>query len=463
LHFKKIFFFIYYLQHFYCDAASFVDSNFVVLQSYSVSGNTKTKFRIIAREINFKPQDTIYRAALPALITEYKNRLYNLQLFNNIDCKIDTLPNQHIHLQFTVIENIYFGFSPNANLADRNFNVWLRDFNMNLGRVNYISNFIFRNINGVNKTLQGSLQLGFNNAASIIYTIPNLGKQQNSKLLFSADYLNTRQFHYDIKNDKQLFLKNDNNFIFNKIHAEMVYTKRLHFYKNFTAKLHWNWITISNDLFVKNKKLLPSEVQQINYWQSSLQYDYNNTDNIYFPMAGWQTTLSYNYKFGFAPHLFNQQYLYHSLFRYQPLPNGFHLLIVMRNKIMIQNTDGFYFQRALGFANDYVRGYEYFVINGGHFSISRLEVKKRILQHQLNKKKRFWAPTIPIEIYPKIYSDAGVVSSIDDGYQTSLRNKMLYSVGIGWAIKCGNYAAIRLEYSINHLQQKGLFLHLTSL
>jgi outer membrane protein assembly factor BamA len=389
--------------------------------------------------------------------------LFNLKLFRAVDCTIDTLALPLIHLQFVLQEDVYIGLAPNATLADRNFNVWHQDYHADLWRVNYILKTTFKNLQGLNRTLQTTVQLGFNNAATLRYTLPNIGAKQNNKITFGLDYLNTKQFHHQIINNKQQFFKNDNDFILNKIHAEIMFTKRLQFYKNITASTNWTYLDLAADLYQSNSRLLPRQLQRMHYFQINLQYDYNNVDNVYYPLKGWHATITSANKFGFGVQQFNQHFIYTSLLRHQPLPYKLYGTWVLRCRAMLQNTDAFYFNRAMGFANDYVRGYEYFVMNGSHFVINRLDLKRKLLQININKKQRFWAPEIPIEFYPKIYSDAGMVKSINDGNTSNLRNTFLYSTGAGLDVKFGNYAVVRLEYSMNHLKQKGLFLHLTSL
>ena len=118
-------------------------------------------------------------------------------------------------------------------------------------------------------------------------------------------------------------------------------------------------------------------------------------------------------------------------------------------------------QTALGTKYDYVRGYEYYVIDGSHFGLMRLNFKRELLNKTIKRIPIKYLSAIPIRIYPKVFADAGYVTNEFAG-NSFLNNRMLYSAGVGVDIFTAYDIKIRLEYAWNHLGQKGLFLHFNS-
>lgn len=438
-------------------------SEFFILKSFTIEGNKKTKFRIISRELHFTSNDTISADQLRWKINAYVNRLNSTKLFIDVKCRIDTVTPQELHLHFIVEEAIFIGISPNITLADRNFNIWYNDYHMQLSRLNYSLKWRQQNMQGLNRTLETILQFGFNTGASIKYTIPYIGKKQNSTIVATFNYTNARQFHHQIANNKQLFFKDGNKFVFNKIHGEVKYNYRLKNYSNFSLSLGIANMAISNNLLLANPNLLPNQQLNTFFVETNLQYDYAKLDNIVYPLQGSHYRVFYNNKIGISASHFAQESIYFAAFYYLPLPKKYNISVVSRNRFLIGNANAFYFQKALGFDPDYIRGYEYFVMNGTHFTINRLDLKKLILYQVLNPKKMHHLPKLPIWILPKLFTDVGYVKAINNAPKASMNNIPLYSAGLGVDCRYGNIGIIRLEYAMNHLGQKGLFLHLTSL
>ena len=64
----------------------------------------------------------------------------------------------------------------------------------------------------------------------------------------------------------------------------------------------------------------------------------------------------------------------------------------------------------------------------------------------------------PVALIAKTYYDMGKVHS-DFPQNNTLSNTFLQGYGFGLDLVLSYYAVFRIEYSLNHLNQKGLFLH----
>jgi len=116
---------------------------------------------------------------------------------------------------------------------------------------------------------------------------------------------------------------------------------------------------------------------------------------------------------------------------------------------------------ALGTESEYIRGYEYYVIDGSQYGLIRNNLKYELLNVNIRNLPLRYLPTIPLRLYPKIFVDAGYVSNRFP-FNSFLNNRVLYSAGFGIDIVSAYDFKLRLEYTFNHLGEKGLFLHINS-
>jgi hypothetical protein len=99
------------------------------------------------------------------------------------------------------------------------------------------------------------------------------------------------------------------------------------------------------------------------------------------------------------------------------------------------------------------------VIDGVAGGMVRNTLRREVGQFSIPLLSRFRSlDRIPFRLYVKAYGDAGYVYNRDT-YFNPLSNKLLYTAGAGLDILTFYDFVFRLEYSVNQLGQKGLFLH----
>lgn len=122
--------------------------------------------------------------------------------------------------------------------------------------------------------------------------------------------------------------------------------------------------------------------------------------------------------------------------------------------------------RALGFGRDYVRGYEYYVVDGQHFALFKTNLKFKLLSGKevhagFIPLEKF--STIPFSFYLNAYADAAYVEDTqfsNIAFTTNrLPNSWLYGYGAGIDFVTYYDIVIRLDYSFNKFGESGLFLH----
>jgi hypothetical protein len=155
-----------------------------------------------------------------------------------------------------------------------------------------------------------------------------------------------------------------------------------------------------------------------------------------------------------------------SHFKYNiPLANRWNIGLGFAGKYTFQGDVPYYFSKALGYGRDFIRGYEYYVMDGQHFGLVKSNLRFTLLPKKevhagfipLNK-----FATIPYAFYLNLFSDGGYVNDNKFASQNPLSNSWQFGYGAGIDFVTYYDMVFRLEYSFNKLGESGIFLHFTS-
>ena len=118
---------------------------------------------------------------------------------------------------------------------------------------------------------------------------------------------------------------------------------------------------------------------------------------------------------------------------------------------------------SLGYEEDLISGYELYVIDGTDFAYL-----KTALRYQLININFQWGKIMPIKrmremplkCYLSLNNDLAFVNAPNYDHYGDLNNKLLWGGGIGVNIVVYYDKLINIEYSLNQLGEKGVFLNL---
>ena len=133
-------------------------------------------------------------------------------------------------------------------------------------------------------------------------------------------------------------------------------------------------------------------------------------------------------------------------------------------KISSNDYQPYFSQKALGFDN-YVRTYEYYVVDGQNFWLSKTAIK-----YSLIEKTNFEIPYVKMSqfkkahysLYISVFTDFGYVMDNQNFEENNLTNTLLFGRGISIDYITYYDKLLRIEYGINKLGEKGIFLHFTN-
>jgi outer membrane protein assembly factor BamA len=427
-----------------------------------ITGNKKTKNKVILRELPFKEGEEYQ---LPELVKKFENArtyLMNTALFVDVVVALKSFNGYDVDILVAVKERWYLFPVPYFKPIDRNLNQWLVEKKASLTRVNYGIKLLYDNVSGRNDKLKFYLTNGYTKEVSLSYDRPYVDKRMKWGLSLSVATGENHEVNYNTINNKQAFIKDPDNFIRNyfRAAAEISYRRviktRHRFGIVYTSEL------IEDTVLNKNPKYFNSVLNRISF--PDIYYDLNLQDVnfIPYPLRGYTADVGIT-KRGFnSPVSVWQLALRGAAYRQLSLKYFFSLKAAGTIKLPFDHQP-FINQRLLGYGDIGMQGYEYYVIDGVAGGYVKTTLSKEILKFSIklpSKKKEEHESfnRIPFTLYAKIFGNTGYVYNPAQG-NNFLANKMLYSGGVGLDIVTFYDFVLRFEWSFNTQGQNGLFLH----
>jgi outer membrane protein assembly factor BamA len=438
----------------------------LVVDAISVSGNKKTKDRIILRELTIEPGDSITLIELNPVLEANRLRLMNLGLFAEVLMNVktwDTATNR-VGISVEVQEAWYVYPIPTFELADRNFNVWWVDYEHSLRRVNYGFNLYYSNFTGHLDYLKVKTQFGFTRKFEVDYTYPYINRAQTLGL--SGGFLHTRNkaINYATFEDKQQFFGpfDEGPDLLRRTRARLglLYRPGLQFFHflEFSFNRHVIDSTISNTL---NPDFFLSGSQQRFF---SVQYDMtiDRRDVIAYPTRGYFAGVNIR-KDGLRIWDDLDQLFLTAVFRpYFSLSENWSLGLIAQGRVAANRSQQpFYNSRALGYEEGYVRGYEFYVIDGLDYGLFKTDVRWNFVDREIN-----WGRLMPLQalqqmslkIYLDVFADVGYANNPFYADGNPLANTMLYGYGVGLDFLVYFNKLVQVQVSRNRLGELGVYL-----
>ena len=433
------------------DVKPFIVRNIVIV------GNKRTRPDIILREIPFKPGDVYLLQDLVVKFETARRQLMNTSLFHEAIVALKSFEGYNIDVLVDVKERWYIFPVPYFKPADRNLNQWLVEQNASLKRVNYGGKLLYNNVTGRNDKLKFWLINGYTKQLSFNYDRLYIDKRMKWGMNVGFAMGKNRELNYKTVNNKQDFLNSDDyirNFVTGS--AELTYRRAINTRHRFGISY-----TIE-DLADTVVKLNPN---YFNYGKNRVRYPklyymmtYYNVDYIPYPTKGYAAEITIA-KEGFNK-FFNLWQLTAKGSGNWPTGKKSFFSLNAYGTLKLPFSQPYFNQRLLGYADVFIQGYEYYVIDGVAGGYLKASFTRKLVGFNVNMPgtKRIAPQKIPFGIYGRVYGNTGYTYN-PNPVNSSLSNKMLYSAGLGIDITTIYDFTFRIDWSFNQLGQNGIFLH----
>jgi len=448
-----------------------VDSLFAQRDSITVSeiildGNRKTKRQTILREMDLKEGDVIAVTDLSTIIETNRLQLLNTGLFILVKINIKEWNDNFGKIKIVVSfqENWFIYPAPIFELADRNFNIWWVEQNRSLRRVNYGMRFYHINLTGRRDRLKTVVQFGFTRKYEISYTLPTIGNNPNLGVVGEAFFAENKDIGYKTVDNRLLFQRFEDNILLRRFRIGGGISYRKGIFQYHTAKLNFHRNTIDDYVIreLNDKYFLHGDTRQRLFY-FSYNYTFDNRDFKPYPWKGQILSVSFE-KEGFG--IFkerNGMYLTTSYAKYFPLSKKISLEAIAKTRIaLLRGTQPYNNYWAMGYEEDFLRGYEFYVIDGLDYFYLKTSLRFQVFNKEINWGNLMLIPqfkVMPFQVYLSLNNDIGIANDTQFTDINFLGNRWLWGGGPALDFVFYNDKIIQFQYSLNQLGENALFLH----
>jgi len=375
--------------------------------------------------------------------------------------EVVALDANHISISVHLKERWYIYPVPQFQLVDRNFNDWYKTHKASFDRVNYGIKFVHYNLSGRRDQLRIYLINGYTRNISFSYNNPYSTSSLNEGFIIGAGYLQNREIGYitDSTNKTLFYKKND--FTRNTFYTNAGFTIRRGLFTKHTFSVSYIHQNVDDSIIHSkyNPNYFKDPVSSKSFIDLSYMLSYSNVNNGSYPLKGRSGYVSLLKRgLGFTGGI-NMLHIEAGLNEYFDLGKNWYSSIQLNGKIKLPFKQAFINQRGLGYGENYLRGLEYYVIDGVVTALVKSTIKKKIIA--FNIPFPFFPKIltkIPFTFFAKTYADVGYAYN-NINSNAILNNRLLYSGGFGIDILTLYDINLRFEYSFNQLKENGLFLH----
>lgn len=433
------------------------DSALVLIADIAIHGNNKTRPYIIERELPFKQGEYVLRKDLVKKLILAQQQVFNTTLFLQASVYIQSIQGDLVFINVDVKERWYLFPLPYFKLVDKNFNTWWVTEKRSFDRVNYGIKFIQNNVSGQNDKLNLYLIWGYTRQISFKYEQPFANKSLTGGYSVAFDFGRQRELNYGTLESKQSFYKQDQ-FARQNIRAEFTYLYRPAIKTHHSFTIAFEQDKVADTVLKLNPNYFPGGRTKINFPEISYGLQYYNTDYNAYPSKGFLGDFRITRK-GWNKEMNLTQIDMHGTYT-KPISKNSQIQFQTGGIIKFPFKQPYYNQQLFGYGDIFLRGLEYYVIDGSAGIMGRTTVRRQFLSFMIKSPPSAKKPVaIPFKMYGKVFGDAGY--AYNQQPQTSLlNNKLLYTYGAGVDIVTTYDLVIKLEYTFNQLGGSGLFLHL---
>lgn len=433
--------------------------NMITVGEIYIAGNRQTRDAIILREIPLKTGEQLNLATLVKRFETARRQLLNTTLFTHVIVAAKNISHQTIDIEVEVKERNYLFPVPQFRPVDRNLNQWLFEKGANLGRVNYGAKIFYNNATGNNDKLRMGITAGYTRQFNISYDRLYINNNMKWGLKFSFAAGKNHELNYNTVNDKQVFLKDDDDFVryFSNTSVQLTYRPAIKTRHSFG--IGFSTERISDTIHALNPGYFAGRKKRVGYPGFYYNVTFFDLDYIPYPTKGYAFDITAG-KSGVNKY-FNVWQVHAKALGAWPVSDNSFITSNFYAGIKFPFRQPYFNQRMLGYGDVFMQGFEYFVIDGAAGTFLKTALNRRLFDFNIKtptRKKSTVVSHIPFGIFGKVFTNAGYVYNPDPG-ENSLSNTFLWSGGIGLDIVTWYDITVKLEWSFNCLGQNGLFLH----
>jgi len=431
---------------------------FAIVKDIVIEGNRTTRRPIVLREMSLKPGDTLWLGELAKVLERQRRLLLNTNLFMDVQVLVSTLDlkKKETILRAVVRERWYVYPAVDFDLADRNFNIWWTEGMRSLSRINYGLKLRHGNLTGRRDKLTLGFQIGYTRKYELKYEIPYIDKAKVLGLELGFLLDQNREWNTGTEDGILQFYRLDSVNVLQRLRFRMGLIMRPKIQVTHGLRLERQSNEIDPSLAEEVNRNFFGDGRTTQQFSSFVyRFEYDQRDVRPYPLEGGLTIFKFE-KLGLSgKDDINRLNLSLQYNHYQPIHGDrLNLMTVAKVKTDIQRDEVPFFNReSLGFDQNFVRGYQYYVVDGLDYVFLKNTLRGKILETRIRLPfvpyKRF--SDIPMRLFLGVHGDVGAMRDPFNTEGNVFANKWLSSYGVGayavlWYGKVARFEVTRNDF-----------------
>lgn len=438
----------------------------IVLDSVVVKGHRKTKRKVILREMDFRRGDTIDLEILTLRFETNKLYLMNTGLFSDVnfnlkDWNTDT---NHAYVEVNIEETFFILPLPIFELADRNFSVWWNEMNHSLSRVNFGLRMYHINLTGRGDRIRFTGQWGYTRKFEMDYELPGLNRKKTIGVGLNILATKNKEIPYATIGNELVFENSEDVYLYKRQRVEGRLFIRPGLFSRQVVQLTYQRNRIRSVVKDElNPDFFGDDRTKLRWFAVSYEYAVDKRDIKPYPLTGSYLSGRLS-KTGLG--IFGERNALDFTGRaakWFKLNDKFSVEAIVQGRYaFIRSRQPYYDMRALGYEDDYVRGYEYYVIDGTDYVYQKSTLRYELFNNSINFGKLSPLKAfrkMPTRVYFNLNNDLGWAQDNFYGAGNPLNDTLLWGRGVGLDINVYYTVVVQMEYTFNRLNEHGFFLH----
>ncbi len=442
-----------------------VTTGSVIVDSINILGVQKTKRWIILRELHVRQGDIISYDNIHSTISQIKNDLSRLALFAAVKVSYVLEYNERYSIKITIWldENWYIYPSVVFEIADRNYDVWAREFNYSLKRTNVGFRVFHANALGYRDDAKLLLHGGYTRKLEAHYNRPFLSKVTNFGGAIVFFYAEAKELAVETAGDKLNFYQDQ----------DEIQIKRLEGRLNIYYRAHLRWFhelglsvrkfrlrpktaSIFPDFFLNGETIQQGFGLYVKSQFNSLNHPVRPTEGKKYWVSMTADLLG-NSRLHYYGNL-NAHISFAKLFsRRLSILTTFDGRMSLDRRIRPYNL-----YQALGYNSYTVTGYSLYVVDGIDMLLTKSVFRYELVEYKRKLFARIFNGGITLKAVLDgiANADAGYVNSpyFRHKKQNVLPNQLLFGGSIGAALTINDVFQLEGIYQVNKTGQHGFFI-----
>lgn len=443
------------------DTINALDNNgSCVINTIILEGNNITKDNIILRELTFKEKDIINKSEIQHQIQKSKENLLNTSLFNFVTIESVFLDSLTIDIYIILEERWYIWPNPIFEHADRNFSRFIA--NKNWDKINYGMAVIYNNFRGRKETLKFTTRFGYKEQFAMYYSKPNLDKEQKHGITFDFSYFRKHESDIQTTNNDVIYFEFEKNYLWKLLGSRITYSYRPLHYNHYKTSFQYTYIQVHDTIVKLNPNYLGNRKSKQALLGISGQFVQDKRDSKAYPLKGYYLDIVIKQDGFKILNDFSNTYVQTVSSYFGKISENFYYSTGLKWKLSSNKKLPYYKKNCLGYS-DFLHGFEYYVVDGSDYILSKNNLKYQLLAPRIETLKY-----IPFKKFNKIHYAIYLNLFFDMGYvydkypplnNNTMVNKFLYSTSIGLDYVTYYDQTLRFEYSLNQFGEHGFFFH----